>query len=86
MSVLGVIWMIIVGFIVGALARWIYPGPIPMGFWTTAFIGVIGSLVGGVVAQLLWRSRDGRFQPAGLILSVIGALGVLWVYLKYFAK
>jgi uncharacterized membrane protein YeaQ/YmgE (transglycosylase-associated protein family) len=86
MGIMGLIWMVIVGFIVGALARWFYPGTIPMGFWATAIVGMVGSLVGGLIGSMLFRSRDGRFHPAGLILSVIGALLVLWVYINYFLK
>jgi uncharacterized membrane protein YeaQ/YmgE (transglycosylase-associated protein family) len=86
MGIMSLIWMIIVGFIVGVLARWIYPGTIALGFWATAVVGIIGSLIGGILGSLLWKSRDGRFHPAGWILSVVGALAVLWVYLNYFAK
>ena len=86
MGILHIIWMIIVGFIVGTLARWIYPGAVTLGFWATALIGVIGSLVGGVIGGVLWRSPDGKFHPAGWILSVVGALLVLWIYLTYIAK
>jgi uncharacterized membrane protein YeaQ/YmgE (transglycosylase-associated protein family) len=85
-GILHIIWMIIVGFIVGALARWIYPGAIAMGFWATALVGIIGSLVGGVIGGALWRSPDGKFHPAGWILSVVGVLLVLWLYLTYIAK
>ena len=86
MGIMSLIWMIIVGFVVGALARWFYPGTIPMGFWATVIVGVIGSLVGGVIGGLLWKSPDGRFHPAGWILSIVGALAVLWVYINYFVK
>ena len=86
MGIMSLIWMIIVGFIVGALARWFYPGAIPMGFWATAIVGVIGSLVGGVIGSILWKSPDGRFHPAGWILSILGALAVLWVYINDFVK
>ena len=86
MGILHLIWMVIVGFIVGALARWIYPGAINMGFWATALLGIIGSLVGGVIGGILWRSPDGKFHPAGWILSLVGALIVLWVYLTYVAR
>jgi uncharacterized membrane protein YeaQ/YmgE (transglycosylase-associated protein family) len=85
MGVMSVIWMIIVGFIVGLLARWLYPGAIPMGFWGTALVGIIGSLVGGVIGGILFRRPGGGFHPAGLILSIIGALVVLWIYLHYVA-
>ena len=83
MGVLHIFWMIIVGFIVGLIARWIYPGAVAMGFWTTTVVGIIGSLVGGVIGGIIWRSPDGRFHPAGWILSVVGALFVLWLYLNY---
>jgi uncharacterized membrane protein YeaQ/YmgE (transglycosylase-associated protein family) len=42
--------------------------------------------VGGVIGGLIWRSPDGRFHPAGWILSIVGALIVLWVYLNYIAR
>ena len=84
MGIMSLIWMIIVGFIVGVLARWVYPGTIPMGFWATAIVGVIGSLVGGVIGGIIWRSPDGRFHPAGWIMSIIGALILLWVYIRFF--
>ena len=86
MGLMSLIWMIIVGFIVGVLARWLYPGTITLGFWATAVVGIIGSLVGGVIGSVLWRSPDGKFHPAGWILSVVGALLVLWIYLTYIAK
>jgi len=81
-----IISMIVVGFVVGALARWFYPGAINMGFWATVVVGIVGSLVGGVIGGLMWKSPDGRFHPAGWILSIVGALLVLWLYLTYVAK
>jgi len=85
-GVFSIISMIVVGFIVGALARWFYPGAINMGFWATTVVGIVGSLVGGVIGGLMWKSPDGRFHPAGWILSIVGALIVLWLYLTYVAK
>ncbi|HEY1327881.1 MAG TPA: GlsB/YeaQ/YmgE family stress response membrane protein [Casimicrobiaceae bacterium] len=85
MGIMSIVWMIIVGFIVGALARWFYPGTIPMGFLGTALVGIVGSLIGGVIGGLIWKSPDGRFHPAGIVLSIIGALIVLWIYLRFLA-
>jgi uncharacterized membrane protein YeaQ/YmgE (transglycosylase-associated protein family) len=86
MGLMSLIGMIIVGFVVGVLARWFYPGTIAMGFWATTIVGVIGSLVGGVIGGLLWKRPDGRFHPGGWVMSIVGALVVLWVYLNYFVK
>ena len=83
MGIMGLIWTIVIGFIVGALARWFYPGAVAMGFWMTALLGIAGSIVGGVVSSLIWRSPDGRFHPAGFVLSIIGALVLLWLYFTF---
>src|SRR6478609_7378348 len=85
MGLMHIIWMIIVGFVVGLVARWLYPGAVALGFWATCIIGIVGSLIGGVIGGLVWRSPDGKFHPAGFILSVVGALLVLWLYLTYVA-
>ena len=56
------------------------PGVDHFGFWMTAFIGIGGSLVGGFVGALINLSTDGSmFHPAGLIMSVVGALVLIWV-------
>ena len=83
MGLFHIISMIIVGFIVGAIARFVYPGAVHMGFIATAIVGIIGSLVGGVIGGLIWRSPDGKYHPAGWFLSVIGALIVLYLYLNF---
>lgn len=83
MGIFGIIGMIIVGFIVGVIARWVYPGVIGMGFWMTTLLGVGGSLVGGVIGSVIWKSPDGRFHPAGWFLSIIGALILIWLYLNF---
>ena len=86
MSVMSIVWMIIVGFIVGVLARFFYPGAVNLGFWMTTLLGIGGSIVGGIVGGLFSSSPDGKFQPAGWILSIAGAMLLLWGYLNYFAK
>jgi uncharacterized membrane protein YeaQ/YmgE (transglycosylase-associated protein family) len=86
MSFMSIVWMIIIGFVVGLIARFLYPGAINLGFWMTTALGIGGSIVGGVIGGLFSKSPDGKFQPAGMILSVIGALILLWAYLTYFAK
>ena len=65
------------GLIVGALARLAVPGPDPMSIWATIALGIIGSLIGGVVAQLL------GLENASIILMVIGATLVLIVHRRF---
>jgi uncharacterized membrane protein YeaQ/YmgE (transglycosylase-associated protein family) len=84
--VLHVIWMIIVGFIVGVIARFVYPGAVNMGFWLTVVLGIVGSIVGGLIGGAIWRSPGGRFHPAGFILSLVGALIVLWLYFTFVGR
>jgi uncharacterized membrane protein YeaQ/YmgE (transglycosylase-associated protein family) len=75
---LHIIWSIIVGFIVGLVARALIPGDQSMGFWITAFVGIIGSVVGGLIARIFSKPADGAFfHPAGFFLSVIGAIIVI---------
>ena len=83
MGLFGLIWTVIVGFIVGAVARFIMPGIDALGFWLTAALGIGGSIVGGIIASVLFRSPGGSFRPAGFVLSVIGAIILLWVYRHY---
>ena len=85
MGIMGIIWTIIVGLIVGAIARWIMPGTQNMSWIMTSVLGIVGSIVGGFVSSLIWKSPDGRFHPAGWIMSVLGAFVVLWAYLKFVA-
>ena len=82
MGILSIIGLIIVGFIVGVLARYFYPGAVSMGFWMTTLLGIGGSLVGGIVGGLLWKSADGRFHRAGWIMSILGAMALIWLYLN----
>jgi uncharacterized membrane protein YeaQ/YmgE (transglycosylase-associated protein family) len=84
MGIMGIIWMIVVGFVVGLLARMFYPGAVNMGFWMTTAMGIGGSLVGGVIGSMLWKTPDGRFHPAGWILSTLGAMFLIWGYLNFF--
>jgi uncharacterized membrane protein YeaQ/YmgE (transglycosylase-associated protein family) len=80
---LHIIWSIIVGFIVGLIARAIMPGAEHMGFLVTSFVGIGGSIVGGLIARIFSRPKDGAmFHPAGFFLSIIGALIVLYIMSK----
>jgi uncharacterized membrane protein YeaQ/YmgE (transglycosylase-associated protein family) len=70
------------GLIVGAIARLLYPGAQPMGLLMTMLLGVVGSLVGGFISWAFgFDPQDGPFQGAGWIMSILGALIVVWAAL-----
>ena len=77
-----ILGLIIVGLIAGALARFLVPGRDPMGIGATIALGIVGSFVGGFIADVLFRSdtADRGLSPAGLLGSVIGAIIVLLIY------
>ena len=75
------LWMFIVGIVVGLIARFIMPGSEHMGLLMTGVLGIVGSFVGGAIARLFSKPADGALvHPAGIILSVIGALILLFVW------
>jgi uncharacterized membrane protein YeaQ/YmgE (transglycosylase-associated protein family) len=80
---LHIIWSIIVGFIVGLIARSIMPGIQHLGFIMTTLLGIGGSIVGGLIARLFSKPVPGSsFHPAGFIMSIIGALILLFIWGK----
>jgi uncharacterized membrane protein YeaQ/YmgE (transglycosylase-associated protein family) len=82
---LHIIWSIIVGFVIGLIARAVVPGAQHMGFFATAILGILGSLAGGLLGRLISKPKEGSaFHPAGFLLSIIGAivLLVIWTHLR----
>lgn len=71
------VWMVIVGFLIGLVARWIIPGTQALGFILTTLLGIAGSFVAGFAGQMLGLYAQG--QPVGYIASVIGAAVLLFV-------
>jgi uncharacterized membrane protein YeaQ/YmgE (transglycosylase-associated protein family) len=75
---LHIVWSIILGFIAGAIANFIMHTH--MGFLMTTLLGIVGSILGGLIARIFSKPPEGSpFHPAGLILSVIGAIIVLFI-------
>ena len=77
------VWMAIVGFVVGLIARAVMPGEQKLGLIMTAVLGIVGSLVAGFLGQAVGWYQAG--QPAGFIASIVGAVIVLFVYIKLVA-
>ena len=83
---LHIIWSIIIGFIIGLIARAIMPGAQHLGFIMTALLGIGGSIVGGLIGRLCSKPEPGAaFHPAGLIMSIIGAIILLFIWIKLVA-
>ena len=77
---MGILTTILVGLIVGALARFLLPGEQKMGWILTCLLGIAGSFIAGFVGQSLGWYAIG--EPAGWIASVIGAIVLLFIVNK----
>jgi len=75
---MALIWAAIVGLVVGALAKMIMPGRDPGGIIVTILLGIAGSVVGNMIGSGLGLYAPG--EPAGFIMSLVGALLLLWIY------
>jgi uncharacterized membrane protein YeaQ/YmgE (transglycosylase-associated protein family) len=71
---------IIMGLIVGVLAKWIMPGKDPGGFIITILLGIAGAFVGGFVGSLLGMGDVTGFNLGSLLLATGGALLLLFLY------
>lgn len=72
------IWTIIMGAVIGAVAKLLMPGKDPGGWIITILLGIAGSWVGAFVGQTMGLYHEG--EPAGFIMSVIGAVLLLFIY------
>jgi len=79
----GFIGVLVIGLIVGLLARFITPGPNPRGIIVTIVIGIVGAFIATIGGQVLGLYNPG--EPAGFIGSVVGAV-VLLVLLRLFSR
>jgi uncharacterized membrane protein YeaQ/YmgE (transglycosylase-associated protein family) len=75
---MSIIWTILIGFIVGLVAKMLTPGRDPAGFFITAAIGIAGSLLATYGGQAMGFYQAG--EPAGFIGSLIGAIILLVIY------
>jgi len=81
---LHIIWSIVVGFVVGWIAKKIMPGVENLTFLWTTLLGIGGSILGGLIARLFSKPAPGSsFHPAGFFMSIIGALILLFICGKF---
>jgi uncharacterized membrane protein YeaQ/YmgE (transglycosylase-associated protein family) len=74
-----ILWSLIVGLVVGAIAKLLMPGKDPGGIIVTALLGIAGSITAGYLGSALGLYHAGDVGP-GLIASVIGAMILLAIY------
>jgi uncharacterized membrane protein YeaQ/YmgE (transglycosylase-associated protein family) len=75
---MSILWTILIGLIVGIVAKFLMPGRDPGGFVITAVIGIVGSVIATYLGQALGFYRPG--QSAGFIAAVIGSSILLLLY------
>ncbi len=77
---MGLLWTILAGLVIGALAKFLMPGKDPGGFVVTVLLGIGGSVVAGFLGRMTgWYSQG---EGPGLIASVLGAMAILLAYRK----
>jgi uncharacterized membrane protein YeaQ/YmgE (transglycosylase-associated protein family) len=74
------LWFLILGLVAGLIARAVVPGKDAMGLIPTAILGVVGSVVGGLLAVVFTDRTLNDFTPAKIIGSIVGAIIALLVY------
>ena len=76
---MSILWLILIGFIAGLIARFLSPGPNnPSGFILTCVLGIAGSFLATFIGQAIgWYRAD---QGAGLIAATVGAVVVLFIW------
>jgi uncharacterized membrane protein YeaQ/YmgE (transglycosylase-associated protein family) len=75
---MAIIWTLVIGLVVGAIAKLLMPGKDPGGCIITILLGIAGAFVAGFLGRALHWYEPG--QPAGLIASIIGAMLLLLIY------
>ena len=77
---MGILWAIIIGFIVGVVAKLVHPGRDNLGYIMTTLLGIGGSLLASWGGQALGIYQAG--EPAGFIGALIGAVVILFIYTR----
>lgn len=75
-----IVYLLVFGLVVGALARLALPGPDPMGIFATIGLGLAGAFIGGILAHLIFGTAG------GVIFSILGAILLLYLYRRFVLK
>jgi len=76
---MGILWALLIGLVVGAIAKFVMPGKDPGGIVVTMLLGIAGSLLAGFLGRAVgWYDEPG--EGAGIIASVLGAIAILALY------
>jgi uncharacterized membrane protein YeaQ/YmgE (transglycosylase-associated protein family) len=84
LSISEIIWLAIIGLIVGLIARLLMPGRDPMGLIMTSILGIAGSFVGTFIGRTLLGK--GPYYQARWLMSIVGSLVLLFLYRILFAR
>ena len=80
---MGILTWIILGLVVGLLAKWIMPGEDPGGIVVTILIGIVGAMLGGFLASLVGLGAFTGFNLGSLVIAIGGAVLLLFLYRKF---
>lgn len=80
---MGILGWILAGLVIGALAKLVMPGRDPGGILITMLLGIVGALLGGAIGRVLGMYRPD--EPAGWLMSIVGAVIILFAYRQLFA-
>lgn len=77
--VMGILWLILFGLIVGLIARWIVPGAAPGGILSDIIVGILGAVIGGWIYSLFSHVGITGFNIPSMVCALIGAIVLLWI-------
>ena len=81
---MAILWTILIGLLIGVVAKFLMPGRDPGGFIITILLGIAGSFLAGLLGRAMGWYNEG--EPAGFIFSVVGAIVLLILYRLFFNK
>lgn len=81
---MAILWTVIIGLVIGVIAKLLMPGKDPGGFIVTILLGIAGAFVAGIVGRYMHWYNEG--QPAGFIAAVGGAILLLFIYRMFYRR